>query len=114
MATTHKLTGWRRQKPDPRDVFKIVTRRTIARMPMSYDLSGNMGSYLDQGDEGSCGPNTLAEMLMFNRLKQGLSGLVPSRAHLYWWTRYLMGTTGSDSGVDNRNMFKAANHFGYV
>jgi len=114
MATKRKFTGWRRQSVDPRDQFRIVSRRTIARMPMSYDLSGSMGSYLDQEDEGSCGPNTEAELLMYNRLRQGLSGSVPSRLHLYWWTRFLMGTTSYDSGVDNRSMFKAASQYGYV
>ncbi len=72
-----------------------------------------MPAHLDQGNEGSCGPNTLAECIGYEQKVGGLPVAIPSRQFIYWYTRYLMGTVSSDSGVDNRTMLKAAMQYGF-
>lgn len=81
-------------------------------MVATIDLTSNMGVQLDQSPWGACGPNTVAELDQFDERVQGLPMKLTSRLHHYWWTRYLMGTTSTDSGVDNRSMLKAAAKYG--
>ncbi len=106
----HFFYGRVKQPFDPRDTY--YNPPSGLRSVDYCDISADMGSYLDQKDLGSCGPNTADEMCMYDQKVQGLSVTSISRLHLYWWTRYLMGTTNQDSGVDNRSLMKAWNQYG--
>ena len=106
------LSGWIKQPIDKRDHKLMIPKRRLT-LPASDDLSTGMGPQLDQATEGSCGPNTASEMICFDQLAEKSSIALPSRQFIYWCTRVLMGTTGSDSGVDNRTMLKALAQSGY-
>src|SRR5581483_10415949 len=99
----HQFTsGWRRQGFDPRDQFLEVPNYITSRVSPTADVSPFMGPQLDQGAEGSCGPNTADELITYDQRVQALSVVAASRLFIYWYTRYLMGTLNQDSGVDNR------------
>lgn len=110
--------GWKRQQPDYRDFHyrSPVTARTLpARVNLWADLGGRspIDPNLDQGDLGSCGPNSVAVLLATNALRRGASRPpLQSRLLIYYYTRLLMGTVNQDSGVYNRDMFKALNKYG--
>ncbi len=109
--------GWKRQDSDKRTVERdwvyVIPREILAALPVSYDLTSSMKDKLDQGSLGSCGPNTAAECIQCDQGLENLPVVLPSRLFIYWVTRYLMGTTNQDSGVDNRTMLKALAGYGY-
>lgn len=108
------LSGWKRQPKDPRDRWKIQSRGAVASLSPSASLLSIMGPYLNQGNAGTCGTNTLSEIASADQKAQGLPVVGFSRLFAYWWTRFLMGTLGTDSGVDNRSMMKAGGQFGQI
>jgi hypothetical protein len=112
--------GWRPSLPDHRDdSFRFVPKaEQLMALPDSYDgdnpSPGNpFDPSWDQGDLGSCGPNTLGERLVFDMLVKNQQATMPSRLFIYYITRMLMGTVQSDSGVDNRSMLKAVANYGW-
>jgi C1A family cysteine protease len=114
--------GWRPSQPDIRDEqFKFVPLLSAAALPPSFDLtSPAVGAPFDpcwdQGELGSCGPHTLGENIAYDLIKldaNAANNVMPSRLFIYWNTREIMGTVGSDSGVDNRSMLKALAQFGW-
>lgn len=105
--------GWIRQGYDPRDVWAILPMRRLTSQPPTCDLDMSKVPLLDQGAEGSCGPNSFCEMVykLQDLQEQALAGA--ARLYVYWWTRYLLGTVNQDSGVDNRTMMLAGAQYGY-
>lgn len=99
--------GWVRQPLDPRDRFLLTPQTQAAALGPYAEVPFSSVPQLDQGNLGSCGPNTAAELIIYDQLTQGLPMVGASRLFIYWFTRQLMGTTGQDSGVDNRSMSKA-------
>jgi hypothetical protein len=114
VPTKRNLTGWKRQDPatPPRKSPQIPV--LLVALPTSCDVSAGMGPQLDQGDDGSCGPNSVAELRNYALAYQGVPVVTLSRMHLYWWTRFLQGSTDADSGVDNDTMMRAAVRYGMV
>ncbi len=108
-----RYTGWVRQQPDQRDYKFAPAREVMQALPATVDLTAGMGSVMDQGSLGSCGPNAEASLILFDQHKQELPTTGASRLFGYYTTRQLMGTTGEDSGVDNRTMLKALNQYGF-
>lgn len=108
-------SGWTRQAKDDRDYKFKVPLRIAAALPLSVDLSSGMGPLLDQGDLGSCGPNSADECITFDQKAEGLPVDQASRLFIYYNTRALMGPqyVNQDSGVDNRTMLKALNQYGF-
>jgi C1A family cysteine protease len=105
--------GWRKQKPDHRDWHHHVSPRVTLHLAPTIDLSDNMGPLLNQGNLGSCGPNTADEVVTFDQRVESLPLVYASRLFIYWHTRFLMGTVDEDSGVDNRTMLKAMATYGF-
>jgi hypothetical protein len=117
--TTHYRFGWRPSPPDQNDLKKLYKVPNIT-LPQAVDLdTPSPGPVFDppgewnQGALGSCGPNALSELMVYVMHKEGLPPVIPSRLFLYYNTRALMGTTSSDSGVDNRTMFAALEKYGW-
>lgn len=115
-----KQFGWTPSKPDFRDIPFSAPRVVLDNLPLAVDLSqpslqAPWSPTFDQGNIGSCGPQTSAGDIIFAALRQqGLMSVPkPSRLFIYWCTRFLMGTVNSDSGVDNRTMLKALSRFGW-
>jgi hypothetical protein len=105
--------GWRRQQPDHRDWKFVPARRVLANLPPAIDLSAHLGPVLDQGQLGSCGPNSADGHIMYDQEVEGYQPDPASRLFIYYTTRMLMGTVAQDSGVDNRTMLKALAQYGY-
>ena len=110
----YNLSGWIKQNHDSRDRVLRFSRRELLALSPTTDLQKGMGPQLNQGDEGSCGPHTAVEMIEFDQILQGSPVVQPSRNQIYYACRTLMGTTGSDSGVDNRTLLKSLAQFGYA
>ncbi len=109
--------GWTPSPPDIRD-YKYVPEYPLLALPTVVNLDiPSPGSPFDpgvsQGRLGCCGPTTAANDIVFRSLLGGFPINTPSRLFVYYCTRELMGTTGSDSGVNNRTMLKAIRQYGY-
>lgn len=110
---THKFThGWNRQAPDPRDRFFFA--RPVTSVPAFAAVDFSRVPLLNQGQEGSCGPNAMEELIYCDQVQQGLPLVGASRLFGYWWTRFLMGDTAHDTGVDNRTLCKAYATYGFL
>lgn len=110
--------GWQPSLPDFRDRYYSAPIQVLTAMPPSVDLSQPSPGEpfdppYDQGSLGSCGPNALSSDIVFSLIQSLHRGIMPSRLFIYYCTRTLMGTVGTDSGVDNRTMLKALAQFGW-
>lgn len=106
-----KRFGWRRDRLDHRDQ-KLSISGPVFTLPSSFDMrlaaetAGLLPPVYDQGDEGSCTANAGAAVIDFERKRQGLPFLTPSRQFLYYNTRALEGTTEFDAGGEIRDVIK--------
>ena len=113
-----RFYGWKPSPPDQRD-FKFATpSRLMAAMPSCNDCSqpalpAPFEPAFNQGAIGSCGPNSASGDILYDLLRRGILSQIPSRLFIYWFTRFIMGTVGQDSGVDIRSMLKALARFGW-
>ena len=98
--STKRTYGWKRQAPDARDVNMTFSPRRLATLPTSVSLAPSMSQPDNQGQLGSCGPNTTDEHLKFDFKVEGQTVRNTSRLFTYYNTRALMGSVGQDSGVD--------------
>jgi C1A family cysteine protease len=100
--------GWIPDRPDQRDRVYTLDQRILRGAPEKLDLrsTGNMPPVYDQGALGSCTANAIAAAVGFERHRQGLGYLIPSRLFIYWNERALEGTTGTDAGASLRDGFK--------
>lgn len=107
MASIRKVQkyGWRPDLPDSRDKFLAVARPMV--VPASADLRGPlMPAIYDQGDLGSCTANGTAAAFDFERAKQGLAFMSPSRLAIYYGERVIEGDVSDDSGAQIRDGIK--------
>lgn len=78
------------------DLAALRTKHTIAGFPTDYD----------QGQLGSCGPNSVAEVFEFFR------GSKFSRLFLYYWTRATESDVDGDDGVTIADLLDVAHAIG--
>ncbi len=102
--------GWRPDLPDHRD-FRALEPPSAA-IPRSVDLSAFAGPVLDQGQLGACTAHGLAGVLEWLDRKRGQQPRMISRLFQYYNTRWIEGTTASDSGGTIRDAVKAAATYG--
>jgi C1A family cysteine protease len=108
MRISHKY-GWNPQRPDQRD-FKFVPklRMTAEPLPSVVDLAPKMPEVYNQGDIGSCTANAIAAAFDYERQKQGLPFMSPSRLFIYANERTMELTPLSvDSGAQIRDGVKS-------
>lgn len=90
--------------PDPKD-YRYASSQlgaVQAAPPQSMDLRPMLPAAFDQGDEGSCGPNS-GSGLMCHLTRER----VPySRQQIYYGVRVLENSVNSDDGVETRNVLK--------
>ena len=98
-----KKYTWRADKPDFRDK---TYKTTSIQLPKSVDLSSGNPNVYDQLSIGSCTANSLSGSFDFERIKQKLPPLGPSRLFIYYNERYMEGTVNSDSGAEIRDGIK--------
>jgi C1A family cysteine protease len=102
--------GWIPSLPDHRDlVYKVSTPISL---PPLIDLRPGMPTPYNQGQLGSCTANGIAGSIEYERKKQGLPELMPSRLFIYYNERVIEHTVKSDSGATIRDGIKAVNSKG--
>ena len=77
----------------------------VAALPMVYVIPGVPTDY-DQGQLGSCGPNSVAEVYDFDHKARF------SRLFLYWFTRATEGDAFVDGGVEIPDLLAVASSMG--
>jgi len=83
-STIGRKYGWRAERPDHRD-FKFIPKldRDVQPLPVVVDLRPSMPPVYDQGSLGSCTANAIAAAYDYERGKQGLGFITPSRLFVY-------------------------------
>lgn len=106
-----------RDEPDSRDFKFGGPKPMFGPTPPSVDLRSVCPPILNQGGYGSCQSNCVANALMFDLMKQGMSAFgLPSRLFIYYNARALTGIQHGDpgsSGASIRNTIKAVAQSGY-
>jgi C1A family cysteine protease len=108
---TTKRFGWKKQLPDFRD-FRLPPRNKLVRLPSSVDLRPAFPPVYDQGELGSCTANAIAAALDYERGKQGMPFITPSRLFLYFNERTIENTVDYDAGADLRDGIKSVAQMG--
>jgi C1A family cysteine protease len=102
--------GWKGPEPkDPRDLKYRVVKGVP---PKTCDLRTYCSPVEDQGDLGSCTANAGVALDEYLMKKDKKPFYDMSRLHLYWWTRFIEGTTGEDSGAYIRDTVKSLQKYG--
>ncbi len=105
MQTITRKYGWRHDLPDHRD---IPFTASAAPLPPAVDLRAEMPPVYDQGELGSCTANAIAAAFDYERAKQGLVFMSPSRLFIYANERIMERTPLSeDSGAQIRDGVKS-------
>ena len=99
--------GWTPDLPDQRDHLYAAPPPTLGALPASADLTSSCPPVYDQGQLGSCTANAIGAAIEFDRLKQKLPDIVPSRLFIYYNEREMEGTVNSDSGAQIRDGIKS-------
>jgi C1A family cysteine protease len=99
--------GWIPDVPDQRDHLYAAPPQYLAALPASADLRAKCPPVYDQGALGSCTANAIAGAVEFDRMKQKMPDLVPSRLFIYYNERVIEGTVPIDSGAMLRDGIKS-------
>ena len=99
--------GWTPDLPDQRDHLYAAPPPMLGALPPSADLTSACPPVYDQGQLGSCTANAIGAAIEFDRLKQKLPDIVPSRLFIYYNERVIEGTVRSDSGAQIRDGIKS-------
>jgi C1A family cysteine protease len=102
---THRY-GWTPDLPDRRD-HMYTLRHLGQQLPGKVDLHLGCPPVYDQGDLGSCTANALAGALDFERKRQDLPFMTPSRLYIYYNERVIEDSVSQDSGAQLRDGMKA-------
>jgi hypothetical protein len=97
-----RLNAW---KPSGKRFAVAKPDIDLAALPMRFGLDGFPTDY-DQGQLGSCGPNSLAEVYQF------LAGVKASRLFAYYWTRATEDDIDEDGGVTIPDLLDVATAMG--
>lgn len=101
MISTQRRYGWRRDRPDQRDLKFHLPR--LASLPSHVDLRAKFPACYDQGALGSCTANAIAGAVQYARRVAGEDpDFVPSRLFIYFNERLMEGTRLEDSGAPIR------------
>ena len=120
--------GWKKDKPDSRDLKFTFINTDHVKDIQSVDLRGKMPNVLNQGHLGSCTSFATGYAFTYDEINNHTNGksknyfqvgkkntpndLIPSHLFEYYNARSIEGTTGEDSGASIRDAVKAVNKFG--
>jgi len=99
--------GWSPDLPDHRDHKYAVAPHISKALPPSVDLRSQCPPIYDQKNLGSCTAQAIAGAIEFDRLKQKLPDIIPSRLFIYFNERAIEHTINSDSGAQIRDGIKS-------
>lgn len=107
MIIARHLNGWKRDRPDHRDMTLELTIDAL-RAPSSADFSADCPAPYDQKNLGSCTAHAAAFCWHYEeQVEEAKHVECPSRLKIYWDTRTIEGTVSEDSGATIRDTFKA-------
>src|SRR6204780_4997844 len=95
--------GWKPDFPNRADAALRIQFPAMG-LPPAVDLRAGMPPVYDQSTLGSCTCNAGAAVVDYERKRQGLAFMNPSRLWLYYKVRELEGSLGSDSGAQPRDV----------
>lgn len=98
--------GWAPDLPDHRD-HMYVLRNLGQQLPAKVDLHAQCPPVYDQGQLGSCTANALAAALDFERKRQEMPFMGPSRLFIYYNERVIEDTVSQDNGATLRDGMKS-------
>lgn len=108
--------GWIPSLPALRDEhnYYAAAKKTLLAplLPPIVDLRPQCSPIQDQGQLGSCTANAIAGAFDFERGRQSLPFMQPSRLFIYYNERAIEGTINSDAGAQIRDGFKVINTHG--
>ena len=81
-------------------------------MPEEVSLRSGFTPPYDQGELGSCTANAIAAAIDYERIKQGLEPINPSRLFIYFNERSIEGDIGQDNGAQIRDGIMTASQQG--
>ena len=116
--STLRIYNHKKGLPDARDFKFSVQLRLAAKqnLPVAVDLRSLFPKFipavLDQGSLGSCTANAASNALRFLLRKEKIKDWQPSRLYIYWFSRFLEGTTNEDSGAYIRDVMTAIHTYG--
>lgn len=102
----NRTYGWIPDLPDHRDHLLQISELPL-ELPSKVDLHANCPPVYDQGSLGSCTANALAGAFDFERQRQKLQFLNPSRLFIYYNERVIEGNVSTDSGAMLRDGMKS-------
>jgi|SRR5579871_3483688 len=105
MQARKRTYGWVPDLPDHRDRWYAAPYRP-EKLPQKVDLHALCPPVYDQGDLGSCTANAVAAALDFERKRQKLQFISPSRLFIYYNERVIENSVASDSGAMLRDGIK--------
>lgn len=97
--------GWIPDLPDHRDLM-FAPSRVAQHLPAKVDLHAMCPPVYDQGQLGSCTANAVAAAIDFERQRQQLQFMSPSRLFIYYNERVIEHSVGTDSGAMLRDGIK--------
>jgi C1A family cysteine protease len=103
-----KRFGWRADLPDHRDrIYNLEQAiRREPDLPAQFSLRGEMPEVYNQGELGSCTANSIAAVLEYQEMREGMKADTPSRLFIYYGEREIEGTIPEDSGAQIRDGIK--------
>jgi C1A family cysteine protease len=104
--------GWIPDIPDQRDHMFTAPLAALGPLPTAKDLRAHCPPVYNQGQLGSCTANAISAAIEFDRMKQKLPKLTPSRLFIYYNERVIEGSVKSDSGAQIRDGIKSVAHQG--
>ena len=100
--------GWVSDSPDSRDHAYVASPAVLEELPLRRDLRNRCPPAYDQKGLNSCSANAVAAAVEFDLMRErGQRVILPSRLFLYYNTRQIEGTVGSNVGVSIRDAIKS-------
>jgi C1A family cysteine protease len=106
--------GWRRDKPDRRDLKFMVPRHLASGpLPNKIDLRPGCPAPYEQSSLGSCTSQSIGGLIHYDLIKQNpATAFQPSALFIYYNERVLENSINEDSGAELRNGIKTLVRWG--
>lgn len=102
---TDRRYGWMPDRPDHRDLVRVVAPERLTNLPSTMDLrdSPAMPAVYDQQQIGSCTANAIGGAVEFMLRNEKLADFMPSRLFIYYNERAAEHNIGYDAGAQIRD-----------